>query len=282
MKTHNTTQYRFDAMYAVCEFGGHLDLEYQYIYANGLLLARYDKSSPDTHYYHHDGLGSIIGLTDGSMFSPVEQSYFYDEFGNELGSWGSVSNHYLYTGQEYDGSISNLYNLRARLYDVRIGRFTSEDAVIHSTFQFKFLNSYYLFPQNNDPFLYCLNNSINYVDPMGLFTWHYYKNWGGPGWSGGQKIDDLNALDPNDPKDKGIILGLKPPADPVDRCYMIHDYCYADCRLRWGKYNPRRMACQKICDWELSLCLAGNMPRTPIKSWPKTIIARRLFSRGFP
>lgn len=65
-------------------------------------------------------------MTDRTMLSKVEQSYFYDEFGNSLGRWGSVSNHYLYTGQEYDGSISELYNLRARYYDMRIGRFVSE------------------------------------------------------------------------------------------------------------------------------------------------------------
>jgi hypothetical protein len=72
----------------------------------------YDASPADSHYYHHDGLGSIIGMTTEN--ASVEQSYFYDEFGNSLGSWGSVSNHYLYTGQEFDGDISALYNLRAR------------------------------------------------------------------------------------------------------------------------------------------------------------------------
>ncbi len=156
MKTYNTTQYAYDGMYAVCEFGGHLDLEYQYIYANGLLLARYDKSSPDTHYYHHDGLGSIVGLTAENTF--VEQSYFYDEFGNELASWGSVSNHYLYTGQEYDGSISQLYNLRARLYDMRIGRFVVEDPIKQSLKE----------PQSLNEYTYVSNNPLDFSDILGL------------------------------------------------------------------------------------------------------------------
>ncbi|MCK4234154.1 hypothetical protein KAX75_06975 [candidate division WOR-3 bacterium] len=78
-------------MYAVCEFGGHLDLTSKYIYANGLLLARYDSSPADTHYYHHDGLGSIIGMTNGTMISKVERTYFYDEFGNNLVDlWGQA------------------------------------------------------------------------------------------------------------------------------------------------------------------------------------------------
>ena len=66
-----------------------------------------------------------MGLTNEG--GNVEQSYFYDEFGNSFGSWGSVGNHYLYTGQEYDGSISGLYNLRARYYDMRIGRMESSE-----------------------------------------------------------------------------------------------------------------------------------------------------------
>ncbi|MEO0185426.1 MAG: RHS repeat-associated core domain-containing protein [candidate division WOR-3 bacterium] len=67
-----------------------------------------------------------MGLTD--VNKSVVKSYFYDDFGNLWGSWGNVSNRYLYTGQEYDSDISGseLYNLRARYYDPKVGRFTSE------------------------------------------------------------------------------------------------------------------------------------------------------------
>jgi len=157
----DTTVYAYDGMYAVCEFGGHLDLQYKYIYANGLLLARYDESPADSHYYHHDGLGSIMGLTNES--GNVEQSYFYDGFGNSLGSYGSVSNHYLYTGQEYDGDITGLYNLRARYYDMRIGRFVSEDKV----------SPLRIFPQTSNNYIYALNSPLNLVDPLGLWCMSY-------------------------------------------------------------------------------------------------------------
>lgn len=60
----DTTAYAFNGMYAVCEFGGHLDLQSLYVYANELLLVRYDESSADTHCYHYYGLGSIIGMTN--------------------------------------------------------------------------------------------------------------------------------------------------------------------------------------------------------------------------
>ncbi len=78
----DTTKYCYDGMYAVCEFGGHLNLQAKYVYANGMLLARHDVSPADTHYYHHDGLGSIIGMTNEN--GNVVQSYFYDDFGIDL------------------------------------------------------------------------------------------------------------------------------------------------------------------------------------------------------
>jgi len=55
----------------------YLDLQTKYVYANGMLLARYDASPADTHYYHHDGLGSVIGMTNDA--GNVEQSYFCDD-----------------------------------------------------------------------------------------------------------------------------------------------------------------------------------------------------------
>ena len=63
-----------------------------------------------------------------------ERSYFYGEFGNLMSNYGSVANHYLYTGQEYEGSITELYNLRARYYAPEIGRFVSEDPLLQINF----------------------------------------------------------------------------------------------------------------------------------------------------
>lgn len=219
----DTTRYVYDGIYAVCELEGDLSLKYKYIYTNGLLLARYDASPADTHYYHHDGLGSVMGMTDGTMLLKVEQSYFYDEFGNSLGSWGSISNHYLYTGQEYDGSISSLYNLRARYYDMRLGRFVSEDPIWQSmiamnTFGFSCRQS--ILPQDFNPYPYVVNNPVNMIDPAGL---RGFWNWCGRGWAGGKPKFFEEMTD----KEK---KNLKPPTNWIDFCCMEHDYCYYDCR----------------------------------------------------
>ncbi|KPK62063.1 hypothetical protein AMJ83_11690 [candidate division WOR_3 bacterium SM23_42] len=150
----------------MCEFGGHLDLKAKYVYATGMLLARYDESPTDSHYYNHDGLGSVIGMTDKSK--SVERSYFYDEFGTSLGSWGTVSNSYLYTGQEYDGSISQLYNLRARYYKSSIGRFISEDQLLMPRGSFCPITNATKSPQGLNAYLYVRDNPVNFIDPIGL------------------------------------------------------------------------------------------------------------------
>ncbi|OGC41510.1 hypothetical protein A2Y85_03720 [candidate division WOR-3 bacterium RBG_13_43_14] len=182
--TTDTTSYAYDGMYAVCEFGGHLDLKANYVYANGMLLAKYDASPADTHYYHHDGLGTTMGMTNEN--GGVEQSYFYDEFGNSLGSWGSVSNHYLYTGQEYDDEISGaeLYNLRARYYAPEIGRFMSEDPVLRMEITIDRIcigskhdkNIIYMrkIPQQLNHYHYCLDNPVNCKDIKGLLQDWYF------------------------------------------------------------------------------------------------------------
>ena len=131
----DTTWYVYDGIYAVCEFSGSDSLKSSYVYANGLLLAR---TTPPViipgpnQYYHHDGLGSIVGMTD--QFSNVSQTYLYDDFGVLIDSVGTVVNAYRYTGQEWDGGVSSLYNYRARYYDATIARFNQEDQIFQVGF----------------------------------------------------------------------------------------------------------------------------------------------------
>ncbi len=78
-----------------------------------------------TYYYHADGLGSIIAITDSS--GNVVQRYEYNSFGEityQLDS--SFVQPYTYTGREYDEE-SGIYYYRARYYDAKIGRFIREE-----------------------------------------------------------------------------------------------------------------------------------------------------------
>jgi len=82
------------------------------------------KEGGSSFFYHTDGLGSIVDLTDN--LGAIVQSYVYDSFGNIVLQNGSLVNPYTYTGRKFD-SESGLYFYRSRYYDPRIGRFLRED-----------------------------------------------------------------------------------------------------------------------------------------------------------
>ena len=101
-----------------------------------------------------------------------------------MDSAGAVTNAYRYTGQEWDGDVSGLYNYRARYYDATIGRFNQEDPLLQSpqiqsaipsiacltcsgTTGFPLLQ--FTNPQELDPYVYVTNNPINRIDPLGTF-----------------------------------------------------------------------------------------------------------------
>jgi RHS repeat-associated protein len=103
--------------------------------ANRALLTRYTQSlgvdeplailkSGTTSYYEADGLGTVTSLTNTA--GVLAKTYSYDSFGKVLGSSGTVSNPYGFTGRESDSETGLMY-YRARYYDPQIGRFLSED-----------------------------------------------------------------------------------------------------------------------------------------------------------
>jgi len=103
-------------------------------------------------YYHTDGLGSVIKMTEPG--GSITQSRQYDAFGNLEASASSVAEGYAYTGREWDPE-SGLYYYRARYYDPKIGRFISEDPIG--------------FDGGINLYTYVDNNPVNYTDPSGNF-----------------------------------------------------------------------------------------------------------------
>lgn len=103
------------------------------------------------YYYHNDGLGSIVQLTNPS--GSIIQSYQYDAYGNIIQKQGNLPNQFTYTGRELD-SESGLYYYRNRYYDPKIGRFTSQDPLG--------------MVDGPNLYTYVNNNPINFIDPWGF------------------------------------------------------------------------------------------------------------------
>ncbi|MDD4048998.1 MAG: hypothetical protein PHI90_09320 [Clostridia bacterium] len=124
---------------------------YNYLYAGGRLYGR--KSNNGTVYYHQDGLGSTVAITNST--GAVLNEYTYDVFGEPHIIKETVENSILFTGEPYDQS--GLVYLRARYYDPTTGRFISKD-----TYKGEIAD-----PSSQNGYSYCGNNPVNAVDPSG-------------------------------------------------------------------------------------------------------------------
>ena len=80
----------------------------------------------NVYYYHADGLGSIVALTDAT--GKTAQAYEYDAFGRLHDRMNAIRQPYAFTGREWDKEIG-LYYYRARYYDAETGRFTTKDPI---------------------------------------------------------------------------------------------------------------------------------------------------------
>ncbi|MES2354415.1 MAG: RHS repeat-associated core domain-containing protein [Pseudomonadota bacterium] len=109
------------------------------------------KTYGTANYYHSDGLGSIVGVSNNA--GTTTQTRRYDGWGNKLpGATITQSMLYGFTGREPDDAGLTYY--RARYYDSSIGRFTQRDPIGMRGG----LNLY----------AYVDNNPINFTDPSGF------------------------------------------------------------------------------------------------------------------
>ncbi len=90
-------------------------------------------------------------------------------------------------------------------------------------------------------YAYVLNDPVNMIDPLGLKNFHYYGNWGGPGYTGGlwTSWDLMSGWEQEWSKNN------RAPIDEQDACYMRHDICYGKARVKCKK--EKLNSCRNDC-----------------------------------
>jgi len=97
------------------------------------------------YYYHYDGSGSVVALSDS--YGTSRQSYEYGAYGRvRAEDIDFKANPYMYTGRRFDYE-TGLYYYRARYYNPYIGRFLQTDPIGYD--------------DGINWYLYCKNNPIN-------------------------------------------------------------------------------------------------------------------------
>jgi len=138
------------------ELNGSGGIVKTYVYANSEVIAQHEgDTSDDRYFYLHDRLGSVRLVIDDE--GAVQNYYTYEPFGQTIESGGTLENPFRFTGQYFDSEIEEYY-LRTRQYDPHLARFTSRDPVAGNHKK----------PVTHHKYLYCGNDPISNIDPLGL------------------------------------------------------------------------------------------------------------------
>ena len=161
--TTKVTRFIYDNEDILLELDGSNNILSRYTHGPGIDEPLILEKGGASFFYHADGLGSIIELTDAT--GAVAKSYSYSSFGKiESETNPALFQPYTFTGREFD-SETGLYFYRARYYDLNIGRFLQEDPVPGLTSQS--LNRY-AYVRNNPPSLFDANGKEAVAATIGL------------------------------------------------------------------------------------------------------------------
>jgi len=165
-----STRYLHDGGNVIAEYDGNNNLLRKYIHG-----PRVDEpvcmidvaDSNAVYYYHYDGLGSVVALSDSNGGSV--QTYDYSVYGQVAAEDPNfLANPYMFTGRRFDFE-TGLYYYRARYYNPYIGRFLQTDPIGYGA--------------GMNLYAYCGNNPIGLVDPLGLYGTCGYPSSCDPCWA---------------------------------------------------------------------------------------------------
>jgi RHS repeat-associated protein len=129
------------------------------VYAGPRLVAQVTRKqaaeAEATHYVHTDVLGSSSYLTNDD--GDIVETRRFDAFGSSLDDFSSNSVRAGFTGHEADDDLG-FVNMKGRLYDAQLRRFTSADPLVASPLDTQGINRY----------SYVQNNPLTMVDPSGF------------------------------------------------------------------------------------------------------------------
>jgi RHS repeat-associated protein len=137
--------------------------------------------SSNGNFYLYNAHGDVVQLVDED--GEILRTYEYDAFGNEKDPDGADTNYFRYCGQYFDIE-SGTYYLRARYYNPKNGRFTSEDThwninnMIYGDQAVKMAHGVlmpdiYAIMQSSNLYVYCGGNPLMFVDPTGEAWYHW-------------------------------------------------------------------------------------------------------------
>ena len=163
-KTSTTSETLYvDDLFEQVTSGNAKEFRY-YVHSPERLIAVVTRASANagTNYLHTDHLGSIESVTNASGIVVEKRSY--DAFGAkrnpQWGMSGGLTSGLVakgFTGHEEEDEFG-LINMKGRLFDPKIARFTTTDPVISNVWDGQTIN----------PFSYVHNNPLAFVDPTGF------------------------------------------------------------------------------------------------------------------
>jgi len=135
----------------------------------GGILADFRPPTSDLHFYHYDGNGNVMTVTDSE--AAVVSRLEYDPFGRVLLADGAYTPRFQFSSKEYDQATGlNYYGYR--YLSPELGRWINRDPIG----EIGGINLY----------AFVLNDPVSIIDPVGLVNtkWKnvevkYDRNWGG-------------------------------------------------------------------------------------------------------